>query len=333
LGGVIVARRDIFRNIKEAETGPSDRTAVPGYTARGASKNMLASISELAERAAQAGQAANSDVVTEIDPSLIDDSFVSDRMTDDDEAFRELVEAIRERGQDSPILVRPNPQEAGRYQIVFGHRRVKAARVLGKPVRAVVRLVSDEEHVVAQGQENSARENLTFIERALFAQRLLDRGHDRSTIQTALSVDAPLLTRMLSVTSRVEENLAMAIGPSKGIGRDRWLEFAQLVEKPSNRAAISSFLASDEFLQASSDARFEQAFAELKRADKPRRGSSEKAVKSKWQPADKGVSAELIDSGKAFAVSFKSKDAARFGRYLAERLDALYGEFKQQETN
>lgn len=323
-----MARRDIFRAIKEADTSQSDRAPTPGYAARGATKNMLASINELAAKAALP---ADGETIHEIDPERIEDSFVSDRLTQDDAAFAELVEGIKERGQDTPILVRPHPEDKERYQTVFGHRRLRAARLLGRKVKAVVRSVTDEEHVIAQGQENSARENLTFIERALFAQRLIGRGHDRATVQVALSVDAPMLTRMLSVSTRVAEDLLMRIGPAKSIGRDRWLEFAQLYEKPSNRSALSDVLQAADFKVAVSEGRFELLLAALKKADKPRRPASEKPVKSKWQPADKAMAAELVDSGKAFSVAFKSKDSVRFGRFLAERLDALYGEFLQQE--
>ena len=326
-----MARRDIFRAIKEADTSQSDRAAAPGYASRGASKNMLASINELAAKAAQAELSIDGEVIQELDPEHIDDSFVSDRLTQDDAAFDELVNGIRERGQDTPILVRPHPNDKERYQTVFGHRRVRAARQLGRKVKAVVRSVSDEEHVIAQGQENSARENLTFIERALFAQRLIGRGHDRGTVQTALSVDAPMLTRMLSVSGRVEEEVLLLIGPAKSIGRDRWLEFAQLYEKLSNRSAIASVVQAADFATATSEARCERLLNELKTVDKPRRASADKPAKSKWQPADKALTAELVDAGKAFSVAFKSKDSARFGRFLAERLDALYGEFLKQE--
>ena len=309
-----MARRDIFRAIKEADTSQSDRAAAPGYASRGASKNMLASINELAAKAAQAELSIDGEVIQELDPEHIDDSFVSDRLTQDDAAFDELVNGIRERGQDTPILVRPHPNDKERYQTVFGHRRVRAARQLGRKVKAVVRSVSDEERVIAQGQENSARENLTFIERALFAQRLIGRGHDRGT-----------------VSGRVEEEVLLLIGPAKSIGRDRWLEFAQLYEKLSNRSAIASVVQAADFATATSEARFERLLNELKTVDKPRRASADKPAKSKWQPADKALTAELVDAGKAFSVAFKSKDSARFGRFLAERLDALYGEFLKQE--
>ena len=67
---------------------------------------MIRSIDELAK---QADRYLEGEKVIEIDPKLIDGSFVSDRMEDDTEQYKELLEAIKERGQDSPVLVRPHP--------------------------------------------------------------------------------------------------------------------------------------------------------------------------------------------------------------------------------
>ncbi|MCZ0738175.1 plasmid partitioning protein RepB [Phreatobacter sp. AB_2022a] len=325
-----MARRGIFNNIKETEVQEPERRASPAYAMRGATRNMIASIGELAEKAAKADQVLEGDTVVELDPGLIEASFVADRMEDDD-AFSELVSAIRERGQDSPVLVRPHPKENGRYQTVFGHRRVRAARDLGRKVKAVIRQISDNDHVIAQGQENSARENLSFIERALFAQRLLDRGHDRQTIQSALAVDAPMLTRMLSVSSRAPEAIILAIGPCKTIGRDRWLEFAQLIEGHDAHQAAVLVVQESGFAELTSEHRFERVLDALKARVKPRRGSSAKPLKEKWSTADNSIAAEFIDSGRSFSLAFKSKGGVGFGRYVAESLERLYGEYKNNQ--
>ena len=100
------------------------------------------------------------------------------------------MELIREHGQQVPILVRPKPNERrpiSRSPTVIVDLR--AARDLGRNVRAVVRDLSDEQLVVAQGQENSARTDLTYIERARFAARLEDRKFSREIIMAALNVD------------------------------------------------------------------------------------------------------------------------------------------------
>lgn len=327
-----MTRRDVFKNITEASATP-ERRATAGYASKGASRSMLSSIGELAERAAKADHLLEGEVVLELDPKLIDPSFVADRMTgdgEDSEAFEELVAAIRDRGQDSPILVRPHPSVPGRYQSVFGHRRVQAAVLLERPVKAVVREFSDKDHVTAQGQENSAREDLTFVERALFGQQLFERGYDRATIQSALSVDPAMLTRMLSVTGRVPATIIQAIGRAKGVGRDRWLDLAQLIEKPSNLARIEEVVAGPQFSSVKSDSRFDMIVGELQRLAKSGKREALKLEKMKWQTDDKRVSADLTDTGKAFALSLKSKDASRFGRYLAANLDRLYREFKDK---
>ena len=117
-------------------------------------------------------------------------------MGDDQEQYEELLKAIRERGQDTPILVRPHPSRDGRYMIVFGHRRVRVAKELGREVRAVVKAIDDKTHVVAQGQENSARANLTFIEKAVFAERLEGMGYERDVICSALASNAEHMTSL-----------------------------------------------------------------------------------------------------------------------------------------
>lgn len=326
-----MARKDVFANINSAESPRPERKATPGYATRGASRSMISSLGELAEKAAKAEQILQGEAVVELDPSLVDASFVSDRMEDDEVAFAELVDAIRERGQDTPILVRPHPSADGRYQVVFGHRRLRAAALLARPVRAVVKPVVDVDHVIAQGQENSARENLSFIERATFGQQLLDLGYERRTIQLALSVDAPMLTRMLSVTGRVPARVVAAIGTAKAIGRDRWLELAQLIEHPDNVVRAASAIAEQGFAALPSEQRFERVLAQLKKPKAaPRRSGAVSA--STWQADDKALTAEYKNTGKSFSLSLKARDAGKFGRYLSENLERLYEEFKARES-
>jgi ParB family chromosome partitioning protein len=292
---------------------------------------MLSSIGELAAQAAKAERLLEGETVVDLDPDLIDGSFVSDRMEDGDEAFTELVAAIGARGQDSPILVRPHPAKSGRYQIVFGHRRARAAKLLGKPVRAVVKELQDRDHVVAQGQENSARANLSFIERAVFAQKLADLGHDRDTIQSALAADAPMLTRMLSVTKRIPNAILQAIGAAKGVGRDRWLDLTLLIEKPSNLTKAEELVETAEFKSAATDDRFNLLFSFLKTSRKPKKGTGAFRQAKSWALAGKSVSVTTKDTGKAFTLALKAKDASRFGVYLSENLEQLYRAFRDSE--
>jgi ParB family transcriptional regulator, chromosome partitioning protein len=325
-----MARKHIFDNLmREAplETA-EDKEPTSGFRKFGAARSISSSIDELAR---QASKLTEGESVIEIDPDLVDSSFVPDRMdADEDEQYRELLEAIKERGQDTPILIRPHPGVEGRYMAVFGHRRVRVAKQLGRPVRAVVKALADIDHVVAQGQENSARANLTFIERVLFAQRLDGLGFSRETIQSALSVDYQTLSKMLTIPKAVPAVIIEAIGPAKGVGRDRWLELRKLVENPKNTALATSYVASEDFTAADSEERFNLLFNFLNGA------KSKKAIKKAlaprnnrtWAPADKSVTATIKNTGKAFNLALKARDAGDFGEYISESLDSLYEAFR-----
>jgi ParB family chromosome partitioning protein len=329
-----MARRDVLLGITQANTKQPERAMTSGYTMRGASKSMLSSIGELAAQAAKAEKLTEGAMVVELDPSLVDVSFVSDRMDGGDEAFEELLDAVRERGQDSPILVRPHPRVEGRYMVVFGHRRLRAARELERPVRAVIRPLADIEHVIAQGQENSARENLSFIERAVFAEQLINLGHTRETVQAALAIDAPMLTRMLSVTKRIPVKILNAVGAAKGIGRDRWIELTSLVERPGNLAVAETLISDEAFNAAESNDRFVLLFDALKVKKKPTRKVATAAATNSWAAKDKSVSVTLKPRLKGVSLDITKAEARPFADWISGNLDSLFEAYRQskQET-
>ena len=65
-------------------------------------------------------------------------------------AMAELVESIKARGILQPLLARRHPKEAGRYQIIAGERRWRAAQSAGlHEVPALVRELSDQDAMAA----------------------------------------------------------------------------------------------------------------------------------------------------------------------------------------
>ena len=317
-----MARKNLLAGLTETEG--EETPAASSYPMRGASKTMIRSLDELAK---QADKFLEGEAVVEIDPKDIEQSFVADRMEDDGEAFLELKQAIAERGQNSPVLLRPHPNHESRYQVVFGHRRVRVAAELGRPVRAVVKPLDDKTHVIAQGQENSARANLSFIERAIFAKRLVDLGYSRDVVSSALAANAAAVSKMMSVTERINEETIKAIGPARAIGRERWVELSLLAGKASNAALVRETVIDPDFARLESDDRFNMLFSVLNQSGKPVKKTRIVAKPSTWQPADKQVAAEYVNTGTAFTLSMKSRNAGGFGSYLSENLDRLYDEF------
>jgi len=321
-----MARKNFLAGLNDITD--TQEAVAPSYPMRGASKTMIRSLDEIAK---QADKFLEGEVIVELDPEQIDGSFITDRLEDDDAEFLALVDAIRSTGQNTPILVRPHQSEDGRYQVVFGHRRWRAAKSLGRKVRAVVKPMDDQTHVIAQGQENSARANLSFIERALFARGLEEKGYGREVITSALSANASSLSKMMSVTERIPVQLIRLIGPSPAIGRERWIELSLLVGKSSNSDKIDEVTHKASFADLSSDERFATLYDALKTSARPVKKTDLSTNKQTWQPADKAVSAQITNSGKAFSLSMKAKNASRFGNYLSSRLDGLYAEFLEND--
>ncbi|KPH05652.1 plasmid partitioning protein RepB (plasmid) [Rhizobium acidisoli] len=323
-----MARKNPFLNVMN-ETPADENRDVLNYAIKGASKSILSSIDELAARA---DRLLEGETVVELDPDLIDASFVRDRIEDDEQEFGQLLLAIRERGQDSPILVRPHPMLTGRYMVVFGHRRLRAARVLGRRVRAVVKELKDSDHLVAQGQENSARANLSFFEKAMFASEIarLQLDGDNAIILSALSVDRATLSKMLAVASMPGEVLD-SLGAAKGIGRDRWYELKTLLERPSNLEKALAFVKSDEFGAKSGDDRFNALLIHIKAAGRP--VPSKSVSTSKWVSEDKSVTADVKSDGRNYTLALKAKDAIAFGDFLSESLTDLYKAYRRRNGN
>ena len=91
----------------------------------------------------------------------------------DDEALSHLADSIRERGVLQPIVVRP--LGSGRYEIIAGERRWRAAQAAGlAEIPALVREADDESALALALIENIQRENLNAMEEARALKRLID---------------------------------------------------------------------------------------------------------------------------------------------------------------
>ncbi|VTZ51199.1 putative replication protein B [Methylocella tundrae] len=291
-------------------------------SALGAISQSLGGINEKVRRAEEIEQKlVEGRVIIELDPSLIDASFVRDRMEGTEEEHLAFREMIREHGQAVPILVRPKPRQDGRYEVAFGHRRLRAARELGIKVRAVVRELTDEQLVVAQGQENSGRTDLTFIERARFAANLEDRKFSREIIMAALSVDKAALSRLISIASRVPYDLIEAIGPAPAFGRVRWQELTDLLDQDGNRQRAREIIGVVSFAKMTTDQRFEALHSGL-------RAKAMRDRPQSWSAEDGTRAARISRSGKKLTLTFDDRVAPEFGDFVKAKLQMLYDEYK-----
>ncbi len=115
------------------------------------------------------------------------------------EALQELAQSIQSQGLLQPLLLRPMPGRAGRYQIIAGERRWKASRMAElTEVPALVRDITDSEALIIGLIENLQREDLNVLEEAEALKRLQEEmsisqeelsdriGRSRSSIANSL---------------------------------------------------------------------------------------------------------------------------------------------------
>ncbi|WP_371171590.1 plasmid partitioning protein RepB [Aliiroseovarius sp. 2305UL8-7] len=269
--------------------------------------------------------------IREIDPELIDDWGPVDRLDeftavnsdDDGEGFDVLKSSIQDGGQQVPILVRRAKLE-GRFEAIYGRRRLRACRELGIKVRANVQDIDDQTALLAKGLENAARRNLSFYEKARFAEAILEAGHATPTVRQVLSLSASGLSHLMKVTQNVPVKVGDLIGAAPKSGRPKWTALAELFnsKKLSEKVAVSVLQKCGK--EVSSDDRLDEL---LKEASK--RGARQDRSSSEMIPVE-GVT---IKTGRgSISMSAKKSGAnAKFAEWLddnlAEIIKRSYAEF------
>ena len=116
----------------------------------------------------------------------------------DDESMTELVESIKEYGLLNRIIVRPLEDKPDEYEIISGHRRVHAAKLLEmKEVPAVVHFIDRDQATILMVDSNCQRENLSLMEKARSYRMKLDaikhQGTSRQNVEKS-EVSAELIS-------------------------------------------------------------------------------------------------------------------------------------------
>lgn len=263
--------------------------------------------------------------VRHLDPSLVDPSPYPDRLPDDDGAnFEAFKRSIETEGQKVPVQVRKHPSSPDRFQIVYGHRRWLAARQLGRPVLALEVEISDLDLVLAQGIENANRQDLTWIERALFASRMDQAGIKPRYIYAALAIEDAELARMRNVYRVVPADIIEAIGRAPKIGRPRWLELAKTVsDVPTAIETLRAVLVEKLDATETSDQRFQRLLNTVKPVP-PRRVAPAISDKRGRRLAT------LVASPKEVRIAAEGSLGTEFLKFLQAELPSLAERFASE---
>lgn len=124
-------------------------------------------------------------------------------------AIDRLAQSLRTNGQLSLVKLRPSTKHEGQYELVFGHRRVMAARKLGwKTIRAEVIGVTEEEMMSQSLVENFEREDLSDYEKALIFERMSKEfGKTYEQIGSMLGISKQHVSNYLAMLRLFDPNV------------------------------------------------------------------------------------------------------------------------------
>jgi len=140
--------------------------------------------------------------VINLDVSLILPDPNQPRKHFDRSSMEDLTNSIRERGVETPIIVRPLP--AGKFKIVAGERRWRCSVALGlKSIPSIIKELNDAEAYMLALTENIQRENLHYLDESEAYRKMMDEGYvkDQKELAERLGKSKGYISEKLKILS------------------------------------------------------------------------------------------------------------------------------------
>ena len=174
---------------------------------RGLGKGLSALISENSAAPTAKPSATTTGNITSLAPSQLTPGKYQPRSYFDDTALEELADSIRKNGIMQPLIVRVSGKNNGRYEIIAGERRWRAAKLAGlNSVPAIIRELDDRQALELALIENIQRQDLSSLEEALGYQRLSDDfAYTQEELAQAVGKSRSHVSNLLRLLSLPEE--------------------------------------------------------------------------------------------------------------------------------
>lgn len=150
-----------------------------------------------------------------------------------DESLRELGKSMIQYSQWVPVIARrlPDGSPLGEFEIICGERRLRAARLVGKPIlRAIVFPVELTDEIGSVGIliENANRKNPKYMELALYFRAMMDRyGWSQTKVAEVAGVKNVTVSRLLPLCALCEEAQQLVIRYAGDITQAHALKVAE----------------------------------------------------------------------------------------------------------
>lgn len=160
--------------------------------------------------------------INEIEISLIDRNESQPRKNFDSASLKELADSIKQHGIFQPIIVK---EINGRYMIIAGERRFRAAKMAGlKKIPAIIKNYTDQQIKEIALLENLQREDLNPIETATAMRELLETyGWTQEILADRLGKSRPVVANFLRLLNLCPEVRAMVESGKLSAGHARSL--------------------------------------------------------------------------------------------------------------
>ncbi len=172
---------------------------------------------------------------------LIDPNPLAPREVYTHQMIKDRAEALRTQGQHDPIHVIPNPDEPGRFIICDGWTRVQACRdhqVMQELLAEVHDGMTLEESAWFGYQQNEEREQHCDLDRAMFYEKLIARGHSATEIATRAGLSKSLMTFYRSFGRLPEDVMEIVQANPKKFGALASYQILKLIERAGLKNAV-----------------------------------------------------------------------------------------------
>lgn len=234
------------------------------------------------------------------------------RSSIDDETLQALAASIGERGVLQPVLVRPLPD--GRYELIAGERRWRAAQIAGlEQVPALVRDRADAEALEVALIENMAREDLNPVEEARACAALVEElGLTREDVGRRVGRSRVAVSNLMRLLDLPDDTLGLI---AKGILTEGHGRALLLATEHADRRRLAQEAASNEWSVRVTEARAREAGGE-------RAHTRTRRAASTTDHPDQLEAAERIGETLGAALGVEVKVRATASGYRAELLFA-----------
>lgn len=155
--------------------------------------------------------------------NLIDRCEDQPRKYFDEDELVQLAASIKSKGILQPILLRKNPRNLERYEIIAGERRFRAAKIAGlTEIPAILKEITDVERFEIALLENIQRQDLNAIEEGEAYQVLMDRyNYTQENLAEAIGKSRSHIANTLRLLKLPEEAKQLLIDGKISAGHAR----------------------------------------------------------------------------------------------------------------